>query len=219
MASSWRQQLDELGDDLCTREINLISAPGGMSAEPMPEPFAALAEVAEIYVEHLGLRGQVSVGTQPSREELISAFAAIDTRVTTLSSIAGSRVVMRANEAQEGTAASDRVILRVKGHTAEIRKILASRPTGGFTAREIGAIRKAWELGVDTVVLQTTIGLDGDVITRVHARYASVEHQSLFLIHEGSVTAAVRTWSDVVGAAIDLVSKLFRTTKRAARLE
>lgn len=206
MAPAWRQVLGELGEDLVNREINLIVAPGGMSAEPMPEPMVAMCQVASWYAEYLGLETSV-LSEPPEADSLISTFNQI-------ASTSEGKLTAYSPATPGGTTLSDRLLLRIKAHTDALLGVLQSHGTAEFTARELSSIRKAWELGVDPVVLQTVISLDGDVVTRIHARYASADYEPLLRCHEGSVAVAIRTWKELVGAAIDVLSRLFPTANR-----
>ena len=79
-----------------------------------------------------------------------------------------------------------------------------------LTPSERSVLRKAWEIGTDEVIMQTTISVDGDVVFRADSRYTSEAHQALFDLHDRSCASAMRTWKDVVGAAIDLVKGMLK---------
>ena len=52
--SDLKRQLGELGKDLMSRQVNLIIAPGGMSAESMPDdPLLAMRDVYLWYHDRL----------------------------------------------------------------------------------------------------------------------------------------------------------------------
>ena len=109
------------------------------------------------------------------------------------------------------SSVSDRLVFRMKATARDLAAIAANLETGTpLAAREIAILRKAWEIGTDEVVLQTTVALDGDVIFRVDSRYSTEAKRMLFELHDQSVSVAMRTWKDVVGAAIDLMTNLFK---------
>ncbi|MGF1640468.1 MAG: hypothetical protein ACFCUO_05915 [Rhodospirillales bacterium] len=71
--------------------------------------------------------------------------------------------------------------------------------TGSRTAIPLGPddrtlLRKIWEIGVEKVVMQTVIQLDGDVITRIQSAYTAPDKRHLFDVHERSVDISVRFW-------------------------
>jgi hypothetical protein len=51
-----------------------------------------------------------------------------------------------------------------------------------------------WEVGVETVVMQSVIQLDGDVITRIQRRYAEQEQKHVLEFHRMSVDLSIRFW-------------------------
>jgi hypothetical protein len=69
------------------------------------------------------------------------------------------------------------------------------------------ALRKAWELGTEEVVMQTVVYLDGDVITRVRADFASAENRPMLEVHQGAVNTSITFWRGL----IDVVRSLFGT--------
>jgi hypothetical protein len=108
-------------------------------------------------------------------------------------------------------AASQRLVLRMRATARDLAQIAAHVGAGTeLTASERSVLRKAWEIGTDEVIMQTTISVDGDVVFRADSRYTSEAHQALFDLHDRSCASAMRTWKDVVGAAIDLVKGLLK---------
>ena len=59
---------------------------------------------------------------------------------------------------------------------------------------DLTLVRKIWEVGVEKVVMQSVIQLDGDVITRISRRYAAPDLRHVFEIHQKSVEMSVRFW-------------------------
>ena len=105
---------------------------------------------------------------------------------------------------------TERLLYRMRSTSLELAKIAAKRDKAEeLDARDLAILRKAWEIGVDEIILQTTVGLDGDVVTRVDSRFVDETRKPLHGLHDQSVSAAMRTWKDVVGAAVDLINKLF----------
>lgn len=62
-----------------------------------------------------------------------------------------------------------------------------------LTSEQLVTLRKIWEVGVETVVMQTVIQLDGDIITRMQeGRTAS--NKAIQDLHQESVGNAIRHW-------------------------
>jgi hypothetical protein len=77
---------------------------------------------------------------------------------------------------------------------------------------EIVVLRKAWELGIEDIVLQTVIQLDGDVIHRVQRQYSDGQHADLLAIHDMAIRTSVTYWKtlvDLVGEFAGGVGRLF----------
>jgi hypothetical protein len=75
-------------------------------------------------------------------------------------------------------------------------------------------VRKIWEVGVERIVAQTVIQIDGDVITRIQEGLSDQQVQTLMQVQRSGIDTGVRYWStllDIAERLIDgLASKLFR---------
>lgn len=74
---------------------------------------------------------------------------------------------------------------------------------------DLAYVRKAWETGTDEVVMQSTMQLDGDVITRLHRDYMSGDAEFLQQTHMRATRLAVETWSTTARFVADLVKGAF----------
>jgi hypothetical protein len=72
------------------------------------------------------------------------------------------------------------------------------RPALELTRQDHAALSKAWELGVDTIALQTVAMLDGDMITRIADQYTGDSHAILRQIHREAVEISLSTWELLV---------------------
>jgi hypothetical protein len=80
-----------------------------------------------------------------------------------------------------------------------------------LTRRQVTLIRKVWELGLETVVMQTVIQIDGDVVTRVDPDHAASAHAQLHQIHQSAIGVSVGFWRELVTLAATLVQSLWST--------
>lgn len=75
-------------------------------------------------------------------------------------------------------------------------------------------IRKIWEVGIERIVAQTTIQIDGDVITRVQEEMSDSRTRNVLQIQQSGVDTGVRYWTtllDIAERLIDgLANKLFK---------
>ncbi len=76
--------------------------------------------------------------------------------------------------------------------------------------RDMTLLRKTWEIGVQEVVAQTVIDLDGDTITYISRRYSSPSWGHMLEVHRLGVQSAVGYWGNLMEAMrrflTDLVS-------------
>lgn len=63
-----------------------------------------------------------------------------------------------------------------------------------LTADDLITLRKVWELGVETVVMQTVVQLDGDIVTRIQAGRETAANKSIHDLHRQSVESALVHW-------------------------
>ncbi len=92
-------------------------------------------------------------------------------------------------------------------HINDIRTLLP------FPPEQLRIIRKAWELGVEEIAMQTVIQLDGDVVTRVLPKYANETHKGLHNLHNQGITTSIKFWRTLVGIVKDVVSFIFNLFK------
>jgi hypothetical protein len=59
-------------------------------------------------------------------------------------------------------------------------------------------VRKIWEVGTDTIAMQTVIQIDGDVMSRVQVGRETEENRVLHQIHRNAVEACFQHWSFLV---------------------
>lgn len=69
-------------------------------------------------------------------------------------------------------------------------------------------VRKAWDIGVETVVFQTVLQLDGDVVTRMASSLSTQDRQFLFDIHQRTVTVGVGQWKALFDLVASLIEKM-----------
>lgn len=92
-------------------------------------------------------------------------------------------------------------------------------PVHRMSAEDQSLVRKIWELGTDSVVAQTCVQIDGDVITRISEQLIQ-EHalavQRLVLdCHHMSINTGLTHWRSLVQVAIELINNVLgKTTSR-----
>src|SRR5262249_52136299 len=106
--------------------------------------------------------------------------------------------IFQAVEAREQKAVPD--VRRAQGQTAPIELL----------ADEAGGVRKAWELGLEEIAVQTVIQLDGDVVHRVQPKYAGTSSGPLLAIHQSATQTAVAYWKTLIDLIGDLLGGAVR---------
>jgi len=81
-------------------------------------------------------------------------------------------------------------------------------------AEELATVRKIWEVGVELVLVQTAVQIDGDVVTRISETLLSAEmaevHGLVLKAHHENVATGLTHWRALVEVALELVTKVFR---------
>jgi len=70
----------------------------------------------------------------------------------------------------------------------------------------LSRIRKAWDIGVDHIVMQTVIQLDGDVVFRGSSEVLNSEGP-LFKAHESLTAVGLKHWGNLFNIVIELLAR------------
>jgi hypothetical protein len=79
-----------------------------------------------------------------------------------------------------------------------------------LTSDEVVTVRKVWEIGVETVVMQTVVQLDGDIITRVQRGWEGSANKSVHDLHQEAVGNALRHWQFLVQTVAQFLTSALR---------
>jgi len=85
-------------------------------------------------------------------------------------------------------------ITYLRGMDDEVRRMPALKTA------DIVIIRKAWDMGTELIVMQSTIQIDGDVVTRVLKGRDTPANGPLVGVHKDAVDVSFRYWSFMVEA-------------------
>jgi hypothetical protein len=72
------------------------------------------------------------------------------------------------------------------------------KKNASFNSDQVVAIRKAWELGIEEIAMQTIVQLDGDVMTRIQPYYAKNTNSAVHEIHHQTVGIALQFWKTLI---------------------
>jgi hypothetical protein len=217
-------RLESLVNDLFSLEVNTI-VKHGMMATKMPNVAHALIDLAIDYavtLKHLGasteeVKGEASAEIFHALRELASAEAREaqglprDKELAKMSNQAPKRL-------EDDEAARLLMLCRIRDTSDTLKALMPggvsfNRDTANafqpsqlpLTDRQRLALRKAWEIGTEEVVLQTSVYLDGDVISRLRPDYALPEKQGFLDAHQRGVNTSIAFWKSLV----DVVRSMF----------
>ncbi|SNY59050.1 hypothetical protein [Paractinoplanes atraurantiacus] len=172
--------MKRLFEDLLTIEVDIVLEERDRGDEA-PDADRALLEIARAYDGYLRNEAADLDARRGAGDP--GAFAALRERA------------MRAEAAHRRLRGADRgqavILQRIHRNCDQIVGALSrGRP---FAAEDVVRIRKIWEIGVDVIVLQTVVQLDGDVVTRVSPG-GPARLPALHELHQANVRAAVECW-------------------------
>jgi len=74
-------------------------------------------------------------------------------------------------------------------------------------------IRKIWEAGTETVLVQTAIQLEGDVVTRISRRVSSSDSGGIMKVLQQGIETSIAMWSKIIDAVARFVEVLGKKVK------
>ena len=121
-----------------------------------------------------------------------------------------------------GNAEQITAIYRGLGHT-DIASEAASIDIGGslgppqvaapaplLSQGEVVLLRKIWEVGTETIAMQTVVLIDGDVFNRIQSGWETDTEQTLHSLHRQAVEASVAQWTSLFRIAAELIGSVFQ---------
>ncbi|NLO50752.1 MAG: hypothetical protein GX103_06295 [Bacteroidales bacterium] len=70
-------------------------------------------------------------------------------------------------------------------------------------------ITRIFDLGTERIVMQTRIGIDGDIITRIEQDFAGNPRQVVLDAHDKHTNMALKYWQGIINVVKDIVSSKF----------
>ncbi len=69
-------------------------------------------------------------------------------------------------------------------------------------------IRKAWDVGTETVMMQSSMQIDGDLVMRISPRLTDAKREFFASLHNASVKTGLGQWQSLFGLIRDLAGEL-----------
>jgi hypothetical protein len=204
------EQARGLLDDLLNIEVDVIIA-SDVDRGVMPPPTGddaetAIREVLDGYIgwldDHepeIGVTAAESV-PRPSGGELSDELEWLGARV--------ARAEERTVELMEAAAPLDAgvptMLRRIRGNAAQLGAVASGEVSEPVDRTRI--VRKAWEVGTDTIVAQTVVQLDGDVVERVDEEsFLGPRRERLRSMHATATRGALENWRVLFDLVLQLV--------------
>ncbi len=222
--------------DLTSLEITTIVT-DNISAESMGDPQQAIERISSLYASKLdaiaATHGAPDPGKAAARKD-VSAKASDASGGATRSAIRDRERQARRMKRKYGAQLSQEDhghIDRIRDRSRELEGSNdklggSSAPTGAgaqihpapqgpeaaerpeFSPEDMVALRKIWELGVEPIAAHTVIQVSGDVITRLHPRYATGQHSMVLELHRTGTSIATEMWSSLIDTAVSILDKI-----------
>jgi hypothetical protein len=201
------RRLKTMAENVLTLEVNTIVC-AHVEAEKMPTPEHALIDIANEYrswmqdehgQEHMWKDEDASTASRAVFQQIRAAAAAVlETKKEEGTSERNLLERIKANSDQlaamferlDATAGRPVTLLRTEGK---------SPPEVELLPEDIMVLRKAWELMLDEVLMQTTIQIDGDVVTRIRRGLgADGDGATVMKLHQKAVSTSTAFWEQLV---------------------
>jgi hypothetical protein len=99
-------------------------------------------------------------------------------------------------------------IAKAISSSAPIDRDASRTVTLSLTSDELLIVRKVWELGVETVEMQTVAQLDGDIVTRIRRARVASTNATLHLLHREAVESALGHWQSLFQTVVQFAATL-----------
>ncbi|HUB13583.1 MAG TPA: hypothetical protein VMB34_16665 [Acetobacteraceae bacterium] len=180
--------------NLLTLEINTVLK-DGMSSQKMPDLEDAVIDVMEEYCRFLCQYLPADAPDLP--------FVATPPDALTPDGLTRLRTIALNLRQQSSTREDIKPILsRIQRNCDQMKDFVIAPVSRAKTLRlpaeQAILLRKIWEIGTETVVMQTVVQIDGDVVTRIQPGHQTTADTALHAAHRQSVEVSFRYWQFLV---------------------
>lgn len=77
-----------------------------------------------------------------------------------------------------------------------------------LSPKDIAKIKRLYDLGTETVVLQTRFNINGDVITRIEKDFATSARNTVMELHEKHTNLSLNYWEKMVNLAVNVIKEM-----------
>ena len=216
--TSVRDSLKQTARDLTTLEINTI-VKHSMTARKMPLPGHAVLDIAAAYVDKLQVDLKIPLATpfveqNPREGEISNVQHWRQERVErgtlrcndyTFQCLrrAAYRILEDCPELEDRDAI-DKFLGCSRSELLERENKLGRHPQPNLHPDEMTLLRKIWDIGVEEVVMQSTVSLSGDVINRIQSGLEPKEAAVLLEFHREGIVSGTRMWKLIAETLVSM---------------
>lgn len=95
-------------------------------------------------------------------------------------------------------------------YTVDMKTLEANTDEAPISASELTTLKRYHDLGTEKVVMQTRIGIDGDIVARIEEDFAKNPLPLLVDLHDKHTKMSMEYWNSLVNTAVNLVSGIFK---------
>jgi hypothetical protein len=200
-----------IATNLLTLEINTVLK-DGMSSQKMPSSEDAVIDIIENYCNYLSPR----VPSAWADEHAFVTAGAVAIDPIGLQRLRGAALRLKTETQQSDEMRG--VLSRIQRNCDQMTDFVTGTVNRNtrlrLTTEQTILLRKAWEIGTETVVMQTVIQIDGDVVTRIQPGREDGASAVLHAAHRQSVELSFRYWQFLVDTLGRMAGVLIRDLLR-----
>ena len=80
---------------------------------------------------------------------------------------------------------------------------------GPVDPKELTKLKRSYDLGIEKIVMQTRIGIDGDIVSRIEEDFANKPRQLIVDIHDKHTKLSIDYWNSLINTAVKIVGDIF----------
>lgn len=94
-------------------------------------------------------------------------------------------------------------------YTIDMATLESNRTDEAISASDYIKLKRYYDLGTEKVVMQTRIGIDGDVVARIEEEFAKKPLPLLVELHDKHTKLSMEYWNNLIKSAVNLVGGIF----------
>ena len=80
---------------------------------------------------------------------------------------------------------------------------------GPVDPKELTKLKRSYDLGIEKIVMQTRIGIGGDIVSRIEEDFANKPRQLIVDIHDKHTKLSIDYWNSLINTAVKIVGDIF----------